>query len=166
MKQIGIEKITLNIGAGKDQSKLEKGIKLINNIAGRNPVKTFTKKRIQEWGLRPGLPIGCKLTLRNKNALETLRRLLESKDNTLLSSNFDNEGNISFGIHEYIDIPGVKYDPDIGIMGLQVCITLKRSGFRIKRRTLKKQVIPRRHRIKREEAIDFMKSNFNLNMGE
>ena len=55
MRQIGVEKVTLNIGAGKDQGKLEKGIKLIQTIAGHAPVKTFTKKRIQEWGLRPGL---------------------------------------------------------------------------------------------------------------
>ena len=162
MKQISIEKVTLNIGAGKDQTKLEKGMKLIKSIADNTPVKTFTKKRIQEWGLRPGLPIGCKLTLRKKKALDLLKRLLEAKDNTLQISNLDNEGNISFGISEYIDIPGVNYDPDIGIMGLQVCITLKRKGFRIRRRILKRQVIPRKHRIKKEEAIDFMKNTFNL----
>ena len=166
MRQISIEKVTLNIGAGKDQTKLEKGMKLINSIADHTPVKTFTKKRIQEWGLRPGLPIGCKLTLRKKKALDLLKRLLEAKDNTLQVSNLDNEGNISFGINEYIDIPGVKYDPDIGIMGLQVCITLKRNGFRIKRRILKRHVIPKKHRIKKEEAIDFMKNTFNLKVGE
>jgi len=166
MKNIGIEKVTLNIGSGKDQAKLEKGIKLINNIAGKPPVKTFTNKRIQEWGLRPGLPIGCKLTLRKNKAIEILKRLLDAKDNTLSISNFDNEGNISFGIHEYIDIADVKYDPDIGIMGLQVCVTLKRNGFRIKRRTMRKNIIPRKHRIKKDEAIDFMKNTFNLGMGE
>ena len=166
MKEISVDKITLNIGAGKDQAKLEKGIKLINNIAGRAPVKTFTRKRIQEWGLRPGLPIGCKLTLRKSIALELLKKLLDAKDNTLQSSNFDNEGNISFGIHEYIDVPGIKYDPDIGIMGFQVCITLKRKGFRIKSRALKKHAIPKKHRIRKVEALDFMKNAFNLSVGE
>ena len=166
MKQISVEKVTLNIGAGKDQAKLEKGIKLINSIAGSKPIKTFTKKRIQEWGLRPGLAIGCKLTLRDKTALELLKRLLEAKDNTLQPNNLDNEGNISFGIGEYIDIPGVKYDPDVGIMGFQVCITLKRKGFRIKHRALKRGTIPKKSRIKKEEAIDFMKTEFNLKIGE
>src|SRR3989338_534944 len=166
MKQISIEKVTLNIGAGKDQTKLEKGAKLINNIVGRPPIKTFTKKRIQEWGLRPGLPIGCKLTLRKNEATEMLKRLLESKDSILQPSNFDNEGNVSFGINEYIDIHGVKYDPDIGIMGLQVCVTLKRNGFRIKRRALKKANIPKRHRIPKEEAINFIKNTFSLKVGE
>ncbi|MBI2208692.1 50S ribosomal protein L5 [Candidatus Woesearchaeota archaeon] len=166
MREISIEKVTLNIGAGKDQAKLEKGMKLINSIAGRQPVKTFTRKRIQEWGLRPGLPIGCKLTLRKGKATELLKRLLESKDNTLQQSNFDDEGNISFGINEYIDVPGVKYDPEIGIMGFQVCITLERNGFRIKKRALKRHTIPKKHRIRRNESIDFMKSNFNLKLGE
>jgi large subunit ribosomal protein L5 len=104
--------------------------------------------------------------LRKKEALELLKRLFEAKDNTLQVSNLDNEGNISFGINEYIDIPGVKYDPDIGIMGLQVCITLKRSGFRVKSRALKRHAIPRKHRVKREDAIDFMKNMFNLKVGE
>lgn len=166
MKQISVEKITLNIGAGKDQAKLEKGIKLIGNIAGHSPVKTFTKKRIQEWGLRPGLPIGCKLTLRKKMAIDLLKRLLEARDNVLQPTNLDNEGNVSFGIKEYIDIPGVKYDPEIGIMGLQVCITLKRSGFRVKYRSLKRHTIPKRHRIPKEDAIEFMKNTFNLKIGE
>lgn len=166
MKQISVEKVTLNIGAGKDQAKLEKGIKLINSIVGHMPVKTFTKRRIQEWGLRPGLPIGCKLTLRKKNALELLKRLLEARDNTLQMGNLDNEGNISFGIKEYIDVPGVKYNPDIGIMGFQVCITLKRKGFRIKHRMIKKRAIPNDHRIKKEDAIDFMKKNFDLRITE
>ncbi|MFH0868470.1 MAG: 50S ribosomal protein L5 [Candidatus Woesearchaeota archaeon] len=166
MRQVSIEKVTLNIGAGKDQAKLDKGMKVITSIAGSTPVKTFTKKRIQEWGLRPGLPIGCKLTLRKKNALELLKRLLEAKDNMLQESNFDNEGNISFGISEYIDIPGVKYDPDIGIMGLQVCITLRRNGFRIKRRAVKRCAIPKKNRINREESVDFMKNTFNLKIEE
>ena len=166
MKQISVEKVTLNIGAGNDQTKLEKGVKLIGNITGYKPVKTFTKKRIQEWGLRPGLPIGCKLTLRKESAIDLLKRLLEAKDNTLYVSNVDNEGNVSFGINEYIDIPGVKYDPDVGIMGLQVCITLKRNGFRIKHRAIKRCTIPRKHRIKKEEAIDFLKNTFNLKISE
>ena len=166
MRDISVEKVTLNIGAGKDQAKLEKGIRLISGITGLKPVKTFAKKRIQEWGLRLGLPIGCKLTLRNKEALELLKRLLEAKDGTLSTSNMDNEGNISFGISEYIDVPGVKYDPDIGIMGFQVCITLKRKGFRVKNRAIKRAIIPKKHRISKQETIDFMKNTFNMKIAE
>jgi large subunit ribosomal protein L5 len=60
----------------------------------------------------------------------------------------------------------VKYDPEIGIMGLEVCITLERPGFRIKRRKLKQKKIPVKHKITKEEAIDFMSKEFNIKVGE
>lgn len=164
MKNIRIEKVTLNIGAGKDQAKLEKGVVLLNSITNATPIKTITSKRIQEWGLRPGLPIGCKLTLRKDRANKMLPRLLEAVDNQLKKKQFDENGNIAFGIHEYIEIPGVKYDPKIGIMGLEVCVTLERPGYRIKRRRLMVRKIPSRHRISKKEAIEFMASNFNTKL--
>lgn len=161
MKNIRIEKITLNIGAGKDQSRLEKGIILLKSITNATPIKTTTNKRIQEWGLRPGLPIGCKLTLRKEKAIKMLPRLLDAVENKLRQKQFDNCGNIAFGIHEYIEIPGVKYDPKIGIMGFEVCVTLERPGYRIKRRRILARRIPTRHRISKQEAIEFMAKNFN-----
>lgn len=166
MKSIRIEKVTLNIGAGKDQTRLEKGLVLLKSITNSTPVKTITKKRIQEWGLRPGLPIGCKLTLRKDKAIKMLPRLLDAVDNSLSEKQFDHNGNIAFGIHEYIEIPGVKYDPKIGIMGLEVCVTLERPGYRIKRRRLLARKIPSRHRISKQEAIDFMAKQFSLKIGE
>jgi len=166
MKEIRIEKLTLNIGAGKEQAVLEKGITLLKNITGLSPVKTITQKRIANWGLRPGLPIGCKITFRREKAKELAKRLLFAKNNILSKNNFDNNGNISFGIHEYIDIPDVKYDPKIGIMGLQASLTLQRPGFRIKRRKIMKRRIPRKHGINQEESIKFMKDNFTIMIKE
>ena len=161
MKDIRLEKVTLNIGAGKDQTKLEKGLVLLKLITDETPIKTVTSKRIQEWGLRPGLPIGCKLTLRKDKAIKILSRLLGAIDNRLSKRQFDQNGNIAFGIHEYIEIPGVKYDPKIGIMGLEVCVTLERPGFRIKRRRLMPRKIPMKHRISKQEAIEFMGKHFS-----
>jgi len=166
MRDIRVEKVTLNIGAGKDQTRLDKGIVLLQVIGNATPVKTVTSKRIQEWGLRPGLPIGCKLTLRKNKAVGIIPRLLEAVDNTLEDSQFDENGNIAFGIHEYIEIPGVKYDPKIGIMGLQVCITLERPGFRIKRRRIMTRKVPIKHKITRNEAVEFMAKNFKVKLGE
>lgn len=166
MRQPRIEKLTLNIGAGKDVQKLDKGVALIKAITGIEPLKTITQKRIPTWGLRPGLPIGCKLTIRKQPATELLKRLLTAKENTLKPTQFDEGGNISFGIPEYIDIPGVAYDPKIGIMGLEVCVTLERPGYRIKRRRLKQKKVPRKHLLTREEAIAFMQKNFNVKVGE
>src|SRR3989344_3101572 len=166
MRTIRIEKITLNIGAGKDVPRLEKGVSLLKSITGVEPIKTFTRKRIPEWGLRPGLAIGCKVTLRKEKAKQILLKLLEAKEHKLSDRQFEAEGNVAFGIHEYIDIPGVAYDPSIGIMGLEVCVTLERPGFRIKHRGIQRKRLPVRHKIRKEEAIAFMKERFHAKVNE
>ena len=166
MKHIRIEKITLNIGTGKDQNKLEKAVLLLKAITGIEPVKCITTKRIPAWGLRPGLPIGCKITIRNTQAHQLLARFIDARDKKLKVDNFDNSGNVAFGIHEYIDIPQVKYDPKIGIMGLQICLTLQRPGFRVKRRSVKQAKVGKHHVITRQEAIDYLHSEFGVTVGE
>lgn len=167
MRKIRIEKITFNVGAGKDQKVLEKGVKLIKHLTGEAPIKTITEKRIQAWGLRAGLPVGCKLTIRNQDKIkELLPRLLEAKDKVLSKKTFDNRGNFSFGIPEYIDVAGAKYDPDIGIMGFEVAITMARPGYRIKTRKLFPRKIHHNHSISQEEAIDFMKKNYTIQLKE
>jgi len=166
MRDLKIGKITLNIGAGKDTVKLDKGMKLLKNLTDINPVKTFTNKRIPTWGLRPGLPIGCKLTLRRKLAREMLIRLLDAKEFKLKHKQFDDLGNVSFGIPEYIDIKDAKYDPDIGIMGLEVCITLERPGFRVKRRRIYRGKISKKHQIRKQDAMEFMKKEFKVEVIE
>ena len=90
MKTIKIEKMTLNVGAGKDPKKLEKGVLLLKHITGIDPVKTITEKRIPTWGLRPGLPIGCKITIRDKEMIQKLLPgFLKAKGSNLLESQFD-----------------------------------------------------------------------------
>ena len=84
----------------------------------------------------------------------------------LSKNNFDDNGNISFGIPEYIDIPGIEYDPEIGVIGLQVSIALMRPGYRVKTRRLNKAKIGKNHRINKEEAIDFMKKEFAILLKE
>ena len=156
MKEIRIEKITLNIGAGKNEELLKKGLKLLNKITSTKPVETKTKKRIPGWGLRPGLAIGCKVTVR-KDCAQLLKRLVAAKDNVLEHRNFDNQGNFSFGIPEYIDIAGLEYDPELKIMGLEAAVTLERPGFRVRKRTLKAAPLGKGHQISKEEAISFVK---------
>ncbi len=166
MRKIRLAKITLNIGAGRDAQKLEKGMILLERITQRKPVQTITQKRIPNWELRPGVPVGVKVTVRGKPAEELLRKLLTAKDFTLSEKQFDNEGNVSFGIPEYIDVEGLKYDPKLGIMGFEVAVTLERPGFRVKHRRLRPRRIPKEHRISREEAISFMKDAFNVKIRE
>ncbi len=166
MQSVRIEKLTLNIGSGKDQTKLDNGMTIIKRLVGRDPVKTVSNKRIPGWGVRPGLAIGCKCTLRKKPASEIIGTLLKAKDNILKASQFDNFGNISFGIHEYIDIPGLEYDPKIGVLGLQVCITLEKPGSRIKKRKLLSKKLPRKQHVSREEAVKFMKEKYAVMVNE
>jgi len=166
MKSIRIAKVTLNMGTGKSMDLLDKAVNLMKNLVGITPVKCVTNKRIAAWGLRPGLPIGCKLTLRGKKAEETLKRFLYAKDNMLMPSSFDDRGNISFGVPEYIDVKDAKYDPKLGIMGMQVSITLERPGYSIKKRKIRPSKLSKKHIISKTDAMEFMKTNFGINIQE
>lgn len=166
MRQIRIEKITLNIGVGQPGEKLDKAVKLLNLITGLKAVQTKTMKRIPDWGVRPNLVIACKVTVRGKKTYSLLDNLLKAVNNTLDASKFDKYGNFSFGVDEYINIPSVEYDVDIGILGLDVAVTLERPGFRIKRRRLKARKIPSKNRISKQEAIEFIKKEFDTKVGE
>jgi len=166
MRNIRIEKLTLNIGAGRDANVLKKAKKLLKNITGVEPVQTVTQKRLAAWGLRPGLPIGAKITLRGDAVYSLVERLLRAKENVIKDTWFDNYGNVSFGIHEYVDIPDVKYDTSIGILGLQVSITLGRPGFRIKKRKIRKAKIGKRHIISKNDAVQYLVDKFGVKMEE
>lgn len=166
MREIAIEKVTLNIGIGSPGEKLDDAMLLLENLTGCKSIKTVSTKRIPTWGIRKGLPIACKVTLRGNKANEFLGKLLQAVDNNLQESKFDKYGNFSFGIKEYIDIPGAKYDVNVGIIGLEVAVTLKRCGFRIKNRVVGRTKIPLRHKITKEEGIEFVKNKFNVGVGD
>ncbi|VVB51885.1 50S ribosomal protein L5 [uncultured archaeon] len=160
-----LEKVVLNIGVGESGERLVKAEALLTKLTGRKPVRTVSTKRIPQWTLRKGEPIGCKVTLRGKPAEEVLKRCLYAKDNVLTASHFDASGNLSFGIQEYIDIQGIKYDPDIGIFGLNICATIERPGGHVKRRSLRASKIPQKARLTPEESIEFMKQKFGVKIG-
>jgi len=162
MRQIRIEKVVLNIGCGGDLQKIERAEKLLKYLTGREKVLITKSKRRSTFGIAKGKPIGVKVTLRKKEALEFLKKAFAAIDNKLKASWFDEEGNFSFGIKEYIDLPGVKYKPEIGMLGMDVCVTLERPGFRIKRRKVQKRKIPKEHRISKEEAIEWVKKTFGV----
>lgn len=167
MKELIIEKVTLNIGVGEAGDRLEKANVLMERIAEKGVVKTSSKKRIPTWGVRPGLTLGIKTTLRGKKAEDVLKRLFVAVDNRVKKRNFDKEGNLSFGIAEYVHIPGVRYDPSLGIIGLDVCITLKRKGgTRTKRKRYRSAKIGAKHRISKEESMEFFQNKFGITSAE
>jgi len=157
MREVKIEKIILGVGGTAE--KLEKGVKLLKFLTNRNPSKTKSSKRIPELGVRPGLFVGAIVTIR-KDIEGILKRLLSSLDNTLKKSQVAENG-FSFGVKEYIEIPGVEYQRDIGIMGFDVTIVFKRTGRRVVLKKIKRGRIPKRHRISSEEIIKFMEEKFN-----
>lgn len=166
MKEIKVEKITLNIGTGKPGPQLDKAVKLLELIAGRKPVEAKTQKRIPTWALRPGLSIGTMVTLRGKEAEELLKRLFQAIDNRMHSYKIGKDGNFAFGIKEYLDIPGIKYNMDIGMFGLEVAVTLKRAGFRVKRRKIRPRKLPDRHKIHKDETKLFLQQKYGIKFDE
>jgi large subunit ribosomal protein L5 len=161
MRKIKIESVTLNIGAGIEIENVERAVALLEKISGRKAVKTFAKARIPTWKIRPGLPIGARVTVRGKEAYELLKKLLAAVDFKLSPKSFVSN-TFSFGIKEYVDIPGVKYDSKIGMMGLDVCVALKRAGFRIAKRKIKKAKIGNQHKIAANEAFAWAQAEFGI----
>jgi len=157
MKQIQLSKLTLNMGAGDSALKLEASMKAIKTIAGKKVVTTKTTKRTT-FGMTKNKAIGVKVTVRGKSAEELLKRLLQAREGKIKPSQFDKYGNFSFGIKEYIHIPGIQYDPDIGILGLDVAVTLERPGFRVRKKRMRKGKVGKTHLITKEEAIEWAKS--------
>ena len=159
MREIKIEKVILSVGATGDQ--LEKGFKLLKMLSGRQPIKTKSKKRIPSLGVRPGLEIGTMVTIR-KNPEEILKKMLLAIDNTIKKKQVS-ENNFSFGIKEYLEIPGVEYNREIGIMGLDITVVFKKMGKRVKLRKIKKGKFPKRQMVSKEEIIKFMEDKFQTN---
>jgi large subunit ribosomal protein L5 len=157
MKQISLEKVVINIGVGKSGEPLERAKNGLEELTSRKPTQCGAKNNVRDFGIHKGEPIGAKVTLRNTYALEFAKRIIQAKNNQLRKSSFDNYGNISIGISEHIDIPGAKYNPDIGIFGMNVCISLSRPGYRILNKSNPKK-LGKNHRISKDEAIEFFKN--------
>jgi len=166
-----IEKVAVNISVGKSGEPLEKAAKILKDLTGQNPCKRKANKTIRDFGIRKGEPIACMVTLRKHRgepiacmvtlrkhrATEFLKEVLPVIDNKLATNCFDRYGNFSFGIKEHIEIPGVKYDPDVGIFGMDVCVALSRPGYRVKKKRREKAKIGPKHILTPEEAKVFIK---------
>jgi large subunit ribosomal protein L5 len=165
MKEIRVEKVVVNIGCGEAGEKLDKAKKVLETlITGHKIVTTHTHDRTT-FGMAKGRPIGMMVTLRGKDAADFLKRALESVDGKVAETSFDKQGNVSFGVKEHISMPGVRYDPEIGVWGMDVCVRLERRGYRVAKKSNPSK-FSQSHRIKPEEAKAFMVSNFGVKFGE
>jgi large subunit ribosomal protein L5 len=160
MREIRIEKVTLNMGCGTDKDKLERGKKLFETISGQKPLVTITRKRTT-FGITKGKPIGVKVTMRKEKTKKFLAAALSAIDNELKEEQI-NDDNFSIGIKEYIDLPDVQYDPEVGILGFDVSVTLERPGFRVKRKKSGRAKISKKHKITKNETIEWLVKNFGV----
>jgi large subunit ribosomal protein L5 len=160
MREIKLEKVVLNMGCADDKIKLEKSVKFLEGIIDQKVKITKTRKR-NTFGMAKGRNAGVKVTLRGEAAKDFLKDAFVANEKKL-KRNQINDGNFSFGIKESIELPSVKYDPDIGILGLDVCTTLKRPGFRIKYRKLRKAKIGKSHLITKDETTEWVIKNFGV----
>jgi len=155
-KEVLIDKVVINIGIGESGERHKKAIGLLEQLTGQKPVVTYAEKTIKNFGIRKGEAIGMKVTLRGEKALNFLKDALSVKEFKLNRRQIG-DGEFSLGISEHIDLPGVSYDPDIGIFGMDVCVSLRRRGYRVARRRRTRAKVGRSHRITKEDTIEFLK---------
>ena len=134
MRRIKITKVLLSCGA--IDKELEKAKKLLAMMSGMKVQTIASKKRIPNFGVTPDLEVGARVTLRGEKAITLLKRLLAGVNNMIFESQVS-ENHFSFGIKEYIEIPGTEYQRDIGIRGFNVTVVFARPGMRVKIKKIK-----------------------------
>jgi len=126
-----LKKIILNMGVGdgKDDSKLiDKALEDLSLISGQKAIKTKSKKAISGFKIRAGMPLGVKVTLRNKMMYEFLDRLVNIaipriRDfRGLNMKSFDGNGNFSMGIKEHVIFPEINFDKVDKVRGMDITI--------------------------------------------
>ena len=162
IESIRVEKVVVHISVGGDWERLQKAVKLLEYLTGQKPVTRRAKKTIKAFGITRKQPISTLVTLRGEKALKFLERALKAVDMKLKASSFDELGNISFGIKEHLMIPGVKYDPEIGVFGMDVTVHLVKPGYRVKLRRYRRSKLGKKNLVTKEEAIEYMRRRFNV----
>jgi large subunit ribosomal protein L5 len=152
-----IDKVVVNLNVGKSGTPLENASNVLMELTGQKPIKKKAKKTIRDFGIRQGEPISCVVTLRKQPAIDFLKKILPVVDNQLSYSSFDRQGNFAFGLKEHIEIAGVRYDPNIGIFGMDICVVVNRPGNRVKIRRKHKTHIGNSHLLTPDESIAFVK---------
>lgn len=162
MKIIKIAKVVLNIGVGQSGEIIERAKALLQSLTDHVPSSRNAKRTVKEFGIHKGEPIGVTVTLRGKSASNVLKRFIKAKNNQISKKSFDTTGNCSFGIREHIEIPDVKYDPNIGIFGMDISVVLERPGTRVMRRKRTNAKVGITQKITADEAIDFFRTKLNI----
>jgi len=160
MRNPKVEKVVVHMGVGESGQHLVDAEGILGTITGQTVVRSYAKRTLPAFTIKKGEPIGCKVTLRGEAAegfLETSLGIVEKKLN---ESQFDIFGNVSFGVEEHTDYPGMRYDPNIGIFGMDIAVVVNRPGYRVSKRRIAKRKIPTSHKITKEDTISFFKDKY------
>ncbi len=166
MREPRLIKCVVNIGVGQGGEKLRKAFDVLEMLTNQEPVETLAKTTNAEFGIREGQPIGCKVTLRKDKAYDFLEKAFWVKEHSLPKKCFDHVGNFNFGIDDYTDFEEATYDPEIGVFGMDVSVEIGRNGQRIKNRRKQPKSIPDEHKMNKEESIEFVEEEFDLEVYE
>ncbi|WP_313691314.1 50S ribosomal protein L5 [Halorarum halobium] len=164
MRAPRIDKVVVHMGVGQGGRELANAEEILEEVTGQESVRTTAKRAIGEFDIRPGDPIGAKVTLRGEDALAFLDTALELVD--LSADQFDDNGNFSFGVEEHTEFPSQEYDPSIGIYGLDVTVALTRPGYRVSKRDKVTRSLPTKHRMSVEDATTFLEREFEVEVNE
>ncbi|WP_048127629.1 50S ribosomal protein L5 [Methanosarcina lacustris] len=162
MRTPAVEKVIVHMGVGESGQHLVNAEEILRTITGQGVVRCFAKRTLPAFAIKKGEPIGCKVTLRGQTAQKFLETSLGIIEKTLNKSQFDSLGNVSFGIEEHTDFPGMRYDPNIGVFGMDVTVVLKRPGERICKRRIALRKIPTGHRVTVDDAITFLNESYGV----
>lgn len=161
-----IDKVVVHVGVGESGQRLVNAETILKAITHQSPVRSIAKKTLPNFGIKKREPIGAKLTLRGKAAEDFLVLALKAAGNTLKRSQFDLQGNFSFGIEEHTDFPGMRYDPEIGIFGMDVSVALRRAGYRIAKRRVAQRKLPSKQRLDKDDTIEYVQKKFGVEIAE
>ncbi len=126
-----VEKVVVNVGvgeAGENRKLLDSVVDEITMITGQKPVVTRARKSIAAFGLREGMPVGVRVTLRSTRMYEFLDRLVSAaipriRDfRGLPTRSFDGRGNYTIGVKEQIIFPEIEYDKVNKVHGMDITI--------------------------------------------
>jgi large subunit ribosomal protein L5 len=162
MREPRVQKVVVHMGVGEGGRELQKAEDILEAITGQESVRTQSGRAGQDFGVRRGTPVGAKVTLRGEAAEDFLETALSFTD--LSTSQFDENGNFSFGVEEHTDFPSQEYNPQIGIYGLDVTVNLVRPGYRVTQRDQVTRQIPSAHRLTPEDAVGFIESTFGVDV--
>lgn len=164
MRTPAVEKVVVHMGVGTGGRELADAEDILSSLTGQQPIQTLAQSTIPEFGIRSGDPIGAKVTLRGEAAETFLADALPLTD--LSRSQFDETGNVSFGVAEHTDFPSQEYDPTIGIYGMDVTVNLVRPGYRVSKRRVASRSIPARHRLTPDDAIAYLEATFDVEVSD